>query len=242
MARIWSPFGLLALAVMTGCGGDGSAGGDPLDEGPTAPAPTMIQAWVGPDPSFVQVGGSTYFQALGEYSDGVVRNLKVAWDSSDYGIATVTSAGLATGVGPGSALIIATSIDDPAASWSATLVVSLTPVDVPTITTLTIPSARVGTAYSQALLYSGGTGAPAWSIVSGNLPTGLSLDPTTGVISGTPTSIYGGVLMSVTVYDPVTCSSVVITVGSFTFTVRLQTGPDPSSSDLQLLRLSVYPP
>jgi len=48
--------------------------------------------------------------------------------------------------------------------------------------------------------------------------------------------------VSTTVYDPVTCSAVVITVGSFTFTVRVQTGPDPSSSDLQLLRLSVLPP
>jgi hypothetical protein len=34
----------------------------------------------------------------------------------------------------------------------------------------------------------GGTGAYAWAITAGALPDGLALNPTTGVISGTPTS------------------------------------------------------
>lgn len=45
-----------------------------------------------------------------------------------------------------------------------------------------------GTSYSQALNASGGTGSYTWSIVSGSLPAGLSLNPSTGVISGVPTT------------------------------------------------------
>jgi hypothetical protein len=33
----------------------------------------------------------------------------------------------------------------------------------------------------------GGTGARTWIIVEGSLPAGLTLDATTGLISGTPT-------------------------------------------------------
>ncbi len=41
------------------------------------------------------------------------------------------------------------------------------------------------TSYNQALAATGGVGALTWSINSGTLPTGLTLDPATGTISGT---------------------------------------------------------
>lgn len=59
----------------------------------------------------------------------------------------------------------------------------------PTVTTSSLPNATVGSSYSATL-----TGSPAnggtittFSIVDGDLPSGLSLDQDTGVISGTPT-------------------------------------------------------
>jgi len=56
----------------------------------------------------------------------------------------------------------------------------------PTITTTSLPSGTRGTPYSATVQATGGTLPYAWSIVSGSLPTGLSLNSSTGVISGTP--------------------------------------------------------
>jgi hypothetical protein len=56
------------------------------------------------------------------------------------------------------------------------------------ITTTSLPNGTVGVAYWQTLQATGGTGNYTWSIVEGPaaLPPGLSLAPSTGVISGTP--------------------------------------------------------
>lgn len=57
-----------------------------------------------------------------------------------------------------------------------------------TITTTTTPPGAVGTAYSFQLISSGGAGGNGWSVASGSLPTGLGLNSSTGLISGTPTT------------------------------------------------------
>lgn len=58
------------------------------------------------------------------------------------------------------------------------------------ITTNTLPSATIGKVYSQSLVASGGVAPYSWSMVTpdgGALPTGLTLMPNTGIISGSPT-------------------------------------------------------
>jgi Putative Ig domain len=55
-----------------------------------------------------------------------------------------------------------------------------------TITTSSLPNPRVGLPYSAPLAATGGTGSYTWSLVSGTLPDGLSLNP--GEIRGMPTS------------------------------------------------------
>jgi hypothetical protein len=58
----------------------------------------------------------------------------------------------------------------------------------PVVTTTSLPSGQVGQPYSATLAEKGGAPPVTWSIASGGtLQTGLSLNPTTGVISGTPT-------------------------------------------------------
>jgi subtilisin family serine protease len=57
-----------------------------------------------------------------------------------------------------------------------------------TITTESLPDGTEGVYYSATLEATGGTQPYTWAIVSGSLPEGLSLDPGTGEVSGTPLS------------------------------------------------------
>ncbi|WP_237657048.1 ice-binding family protein [Agreia sp. COWG] len=61
------------------------------------------------------------------------------------------------------------------------------PLGCPKITSDAPTSATAGTPYSYTVTASG-TPTPTFTVSSGALPTGLTLDSTTGVISGTPTT------------------------------------------------------
>ena len=56
------------------------------------------------------------------------------------------------------------------------------------ITTASLSDGTVSLAYSQTLAASGGKSPLSWSITSGSLPIGLSLNGSNGTISGTPTT------------------------------------------------------
>ena len=73
-------------------------------------------------------------------------------------------------------------------SVSATQALSIVVVTPPSVTTASLTSGTQNVAYSATLTAFGGTLPYTWSIASGTLPTGLSLAPSTGVISGTPTA------------------------------------------------------
>jgi hypothetical protein len=64
-------------------------------------------------------------------------------------------------------------------------------VTVPTlsISTTSLPYGISTVAYSQTVNATGGIAPYTWSVSAGNLPAGLSLNTSTGVISGTPTTI-----------------------------------------------------
>ncbi|MFM8237310.1 MAG: putative Ig domain-containing protein [Actinomycetota bacterium] len=66
------------------------------------------------------------------------------------------------------------------------------------VTTASLPPAGVGLAYSATLQATGGSGGYTWS--SGSRPAGISLDPATGDLSGTPTAV-SSTSFSVTVQD-----------------------------------------
>lgn len=68
------------------------------------------------------------------------------------------------------------------ASLSFTVVAQLA------ITTTSLPGGSLNTPYSAALAATGGTTPYTWSLASGSLPVGLTLNGSTGVISGTPTA------------------------------------------------------
>jgi putative Ig domain-containing protein len=64
---------------------------------------------------------------------------------------------------------------------------TLTVYQVSITTEAALPAAIKGQAYSVQLVAAGGVAPYVWSRSSGSLPSGLALNTTTGVISGTPT-------------------------------------------------------
>jgi hypothetical protein len=71
---------------------------------------------------------------------------------------------------------------------TATAALSITINAALAITTTSLPGGSVSTAYSATLVASGGAQPYTWAITSGNLPAGLSINSTSGTISGTPTA------------------------------------------------------
>jgi hypothetical protein len=65
---------------------------------------------------------------------------------------------------------------------------AVTPAPPLSVSTTSLPAATVGTAYSAQLAATGGAGANTWSLSTGSLPAGLTLNASTGAISGTPTT------------------------------------------------------
>jgi hypothetical protein len=82
------------------------------------------------------------------------------------------------------------------------------------------PSGIVGTPYSAGLQASGGTQPYTWSIVAGSLPAGLTLSPSTGIISGVPTT-QGTSPFTAQAQDSVGAKA----TGSFSITVGTSTTP-----------------
>jgi Putative Ig domain len=92
------------------------------------------------------------------------------------------------------------------------------------ITTRSLPIAQRGTAYGAMLAASGGTWPYTWKITKGPLPTGLSLNASTGEISGTP-SAAGTSNFTAEVTD-----SSAPTAQTYIEALSIVVGPQPSST------------
>ena len=131
----------------------------------------------------LDVGGSQTLTATVTPEDAT--NKKVCWSSDNEAVATVSEDGVVTAVAGGTAVITATTHDG-LFTASCTVTVNA-PATAPNIITDTLPDGKVGEAYSQTLT-ANGTTPIKWSISGGARPDGLTLDETTGEISGTPTT------------------------------------------------------
>ena len=76
------------------------------------------------------------------------------------------------------AVAILVALIQPAGALAASLAVSTT----------ALPNGTTGVLYSQTLAATGGAPPYTWALTGGTLPAGLTLTPSTGVISGTPSA------------------------------------------------------
>jgi hypothetical protein len=97
------------------------------------------------------------------------------------------------------------------------------------LTTTILPNGTVGSQYQKTLSATGGLTPYDWTVVQGSLPAGLTLNSTTGIISGTPTAVYEDVI-AIKVSD----SSPVPQTDTQTFTLKINPAPLPRNVNATL--------
>src|SRR5580698_264638 len=146
----------------------------------TVATPGSIVVTVNPSTASVASAGTMQFTAIVTNTS----NVAVIWSASP---GTISSSGLyqaPTVTSNTSATVTATSTADSSASGSAAVTITPSQGTTLTVTTTSLTVATAGTAYSNTLHASGGTTPYTWSLTSGTLPSGISLQ-STGVLSGT---------------------------------------------------------
>lgn len=125
------------------------------------------------------------------------------------------------------ATVTATSVAD----TKGTASVSITVMPPPALSTNPFPDATEGTAYSQSVTANGGAGTLTYALASGTLPAGLSLNGSTGAITGTPTAA-GTSTFTIKVTDSSNAGPLSATSGSLTIKVNLTTAPSITTASL----------
>jgi Putative Ig domain len=179
------------------------------------PAPAITTTTL---PSVVEF--ASYSQTIAATGFGTLT-YSVSVGSLPAGLSLNSSTGAITGTptGPNATTNFTVKVTDSSnpvqsATQALSIVVTLPPA--PAITTTTLPNATIGAAYSQTIGFTGGHAPFALSIFVGTLPTGLSLNSTTGAITGNPSL-----------------------TGVFNFTVKLVDSSNPAQSATQALSITV---
>jgi len=144
--------------------------------------------------------GTAYSQTLAAgWATGAV-NWGIGAGALPPGLALGASTGAITGIPttPGSYAFTVTATDSLTQTGQRSYTMQVQAVL--TISPTTLPNGTVSAPYSQALSVTGATGGTTWAVTSGALPAGLTLAPSTGLISGTPTTA-GGSTFTVQVTD-----------------------------------------
>ena len=174
-------------------------------------SPTLTSIVVTAANPSISIGASQQFTATGTYSDGSTQDVtsQARWTSSNTGVATIDAGGLATGISSGVTTISAT-LSGVVGATTLTVTAPLI------ITTTSLPAGALNVAYTGTLTAAHGTLPYLWSISNGSLPSGLTLNPGSGLISGTPTAS-----------------------GIFRFTAQVRDSSSPAQTASQPLSISV---
>lgn len=173
--------GLLLCSALSGCGGSGSGSGHVASVSINPPTSSNID----PGDSVTITGAISHGSGEG-----------LTWSLSGSGCS-----GSACGVLSGSTAssVIYTAPSTVTAALTVTITASAVKDNVSASVSITVPvnpsitttagalaAGVVGTPYNVTLGASGGISPYVWSVSSGNLPTGLTLSSSSGIISGTP--------------------------------------------------------
>lgn len=185
----------------------------------TLPLPIQPTITVQPTATVSKDAGQSY--SVSVTANAGNGTLSYQWYKDGNAISGATSAtysaltSLAT-TDAGSYTVVVTNTLNGTTSTRTSNASVLTVYVVPTITTpSTGLSGTYNSAYSLSLVSANGSGGNVWTIVAGSLIGGLSLDSSTGVISGTPTAV-GNRTVTVRVTDS---NGVAATTSSFTISI-----------------------
>ncbi|MGD0732972.1 MAG: putative Ig domain-containing protein, partial [Terracidiphilus sp.] len=131
-----------------------------------------------------------YSQTLAASGGTAPYTWSISNGSLPAGLSLAASSGIISGTptATGTASFTVQVKDSEATPQTETANLSITINPAPlSITSTVLPVGTVGAAYTTRLAATGGTAPYSWSVSSGALPAGLTLDASTGVISGTPT-------------------------------------------------------
>jgi hypothetical protein len=190
---------IAAISTITGCGG--SSNNTTITKTPSTLAITTSslqngQVGVAYSATLAATGGTAPYSwtlASGSLPAGLVLN------ASSGAIA-----GTPTATANASPLTFkVTDSGSPAQSQTVNLTLTISAAGTAplAITTTSLPKGQVSVAYNATLAATGGTTPYTWSLTTGSLPAGLSLNALTGAITGTPTVTASAVALTLKVTD-----------------------------------------
>jgi hypothetical protein len=157
----------------------------------SSPAQTIVPLAITSSTLPSAVSGASYSSALLATGGTPAYSWSITSGSLPQGLTLAASTGVISGTptasGTASFTVTVSDKSNPIQTKSVGLAIVVAPTPLK-IAAFTVPPLKLGTYVSQALHAAGGTPSYVWSITSGSLPSGLTLAPATGMISGAPSS------------------------------------------------------
>jgi plastocyanin len=222
VSRFRGSAALVLLWLAAGCGGD---------SGTTPPGPTVATVTLTSSPvSFATLGRTAQFAAVAKDAGGTPVSVSLTWTSSNNAVATVSSAGLVTAVGNGTATINAGSgsvVSNPGVQVTVQQVASVLVLSPTTIAFGAIAASRQVTATLQD---SGGASMAAPLVTWIGAGSGKTSVTSTGIVAALGVTAFPDtVRASVATATGTVANSVLVTVTQVPVTVTVtatSAGPD----------------